>query len=76
MQLKTITGWLSVAGLAAAAEYDYIIVGGGPSGIIAAERLTAANNSVLLLERGVCALLCFQHNGNKTNKGLTSWMSG
>jgi cellobiose dehydrogenase (acceptor) len=53
MQLKTITGWLSVAGLAAAAEYDYIIVGGGPSGIIAAERLTAANNSVLLLERGV-----------------------
>lgn len=53
MQLQTIAGWLSVAGLAAAAEYDYIIVGGGPSGIIAAERLTAANNSVLLLERGV-----------------------
>lgn len=52
MQLQTIAGWLSVAGLAAAAEYDYIIVGGGPSGIIAAERLTAANNSVLLLERG------------------------
>jgi cellobiose dehydrogenase (acceptor) len=52
MKLQTITGWLSVAGLAAATEYDYIIVGGGPSGIIATERLTAANKSVLLLERG------------------------
>jgi cellobiose dehydrogenase (acceptor) len=52
MQLQNIAKWLSVAGLAAAAEYDYIIVGGGPSGIIAAERLTAANNTVLLLERG------------------------
>lgn len=53
MQLTSIAGWLSVVGLVAAAEYDYIIVGGGPSGLIAAERLTAANNSVLLLERGV-----------------------
>jgi cellobiose dehydrogenase (acceptor) len=52
MQLQNIAKWLSVAGLAVAAEYDYIIVGGGPSGIIAAERLTAANNTVLLLERG------------------------
>jgi cellobiose dehydrogenase (acceptor) len=52
MQLQTIAGWLSVAGLAAAADYDYIVVGGGPSGIIAAERLTASNHSVLLLERG------------------------
>ena len=52
MQLQTIAGWVSVASLAAAAEYDYIIVGGGPSGIIAAERLTASNHSVLLLERG------------------------
>jgi cellobiose dehydrogenase (acceptor) len=52
MQLQNIAKWLGVAGLAAAAEYDYIIVGGGPSGIIAAERLTAANNTVLLLERG------------------------
>ena len=52
MHASTVARWLSVVGLAAAAEYDYIIVGGGPSGIIAAERLTAANNSVLLLERG------------------------
>ncbi|PYH97373.1 FAD/NAD(P)-binding domain-containing protein [Aspergillus ellipticus CBS 707.79] len=32
--------------------YDYIIVGGGPSGIITAERLVEANKKVLLLERG------------------------
>ncbi|PYH79602.1 FAD/NAD(P)-binding domain-containing protein [Aspergillus uvarum CBS 121591] len=31
--------------------YDYIVVGGGPSGIITAERLAEANKSVLLLER-------------------------
>lgn len=52
MHFTKLAKWLSVAGLAAAAEYDYIIVGGGPSGIITAERLTAANKSVLLLERG------------------------
>ncbi|KKK11834.1 hypothetical protein P175DRAFT_0554501 [Aspergillus ochraceoroseus IBT 24754] len=33
-------------------EYDYIVVGGGPSGIITAERLAEAKKSVLLLERG------------------------
>ncbi|GLB11953.1 hypothetical protein AtubIFM57258_009230 [Aspergillus tubingensis] len=33
-------------------SYDYIIVGGGPSGIITAERLIEANKTVLLLERG------------------------
>ncbi|KAL3458224.1 FAD/NAD(P)-binding domain-containing protein [Aspergillus heterothallicus] len=33
------------------AGYDYIVVGGGPSGIITAERLSAANKTVLLLER-------------------------
>ncbi|KAJ4415376.1 hypothetical protein N0V82_007371 [Gnomoniopsis sp. IMI 355080] len=32
--------------------YDYIVAGGGPSGIIAAERLTESGASVLLLERG------------------------
>lgn len=32
--------------------YDYIVVGGGPSGIITAERLSEANKKVLLLERG------------------------
>ncbi|KAM0719672.1 hypothetical protein Q7P37_003803 [Cladosporium fusiforme] len=46
------TKTLGFAGLVAAAEYDYIVVGGGPSGIIAAERLSAADKSVLLLERG------------------------
>lgn len=47
-----ITKVLGFAGLVAAAEYDYIVVGGGPSGIIAAERLSAEDKSVLLLERG------------------------
>ncbi|EXJ81843.1 hypothetical protein A1O1_07908 [Capronia coronata CBS 617.96] len=32
--------------------YDYIVVGGGPAGIIAAERLAEAKKHVLLLERG------------------------
>ncbi|RDW82930.1 hypothetical protein BP5796_04421 [Coleophoma crateriformis] len=32
--------------------YDYIVVGGGPSGIIAAERIAETNKKVLLLERG------------------------
>lgn len=32
--------------------YDYIVVGGGPSGIITSERLAEAGKSVLLLERG------------------------
>ncbi|KAJ6559844.1 hypothetical protein B0H19DRAFT_1210266 [Mycena capillaripes] len=39
------------AGLAYGA-YDYIIVGGGPGGIIAADRLSEAGKKVLLLERG------------------------
>ncbi|KAJ6550421.1 hypothetical protein DFH09DRAFT_613173 [Mycena vulgaris] len=38
-------------GLAYAA-YDYIIVGGGPGGIIAADRLSETGKKVLLLERG------------------------
>ncbi|KAH8759951.1 hypothetical protein F5883DRAFT_619315 [Diaporthe sp. PMI_573] len=32
--------------------YDVIVVGGGPSGIIAAERIAEAGSSVLLIERG------------------------
>ncbi|KAH7349824.1 cellobiose dehydrogenase [Plectosphaerella cucumerina] len=32
--------------------YDYIVVGGGPSGIITAQRLVEANKKVLVLERG------------------------
>ncbi|KAJ5099316.1 FAD/NAD(P)-binding domain-containing protein [Penicillium argentinense] len=33
--------------------YDYIVVGGGPAGIITAERFVEAGKKVLLLERGV-----------------------
>lgn len=33
--------------------YDYIVVGGGPSGIISAEKFAKAGKKVLLLERGV-----------------------
>ncbi|OKL64137.1 hypothetical protein UA08_00552 [Talaromyces atroroseus] len=33
--------------------YDYIVVGGGPAGIITAERFIEAGKKVLLLERGV-----------------------
>jgi cellobiose dehydrogenase (acceptor) len=33
-------------------HYDYIVVGGGPSGIISAERFVEAGKKVLLLERG------------------------
>ena len=32
--------------------YDYIVAGGGPAGIITAQRLAEAGKSVLLLERG------------------------
>lgn len=34
------------------ATYDVIVVGGGPAGIIAAERIAEAGSSVLLIERG------------------------
>jgi cellobiose dehydrogenase (acceptor) len=34
------------------AEWDYIVAGGGPSGIIVAERLVEKNYNVLLLEAG------------------------
>jgi cellobiose dehydrogenase (acceptor) len=33
--------------------YDYIVVGGGPAGIISAEKFAQAGKKVLLLERGV-----------------------
>ncbi|KAJ7730606.1 hypothetical protein DFH07DRAFT_162631 [Mycena maculata] len=48
------TGTLLVSGfrLTYATAYDYIIVGGGPGGIIAADRLSEAGKKVLLLERG------------------------
>uniref|UniRef100_A0A8H7TL61 Glucose-methanol-choline oxidoreductase N-terminal domain-containing protein n=1 Tax=Bionectria ochroleuca TaxID=29856 RepID=A0A8H7TL61_BIOOC len=47
---------LSLAGSALAApskqSYDYIVVGGGPAGIITADRLSETNKQVLLIERG------------------------
>ncbi|KAK7014038.1 carbohydrate-binding module 1 protein [Favolaschia claudopus] len=55
MHLFTATlaslGWWIRSGRAASA-YDYIVVGGGPGGIIAADRLSEAGKTVLLLERG------------------------
>jgi cellobiose dehydrogenase (acceptor) len=47
--------------------YDYIVVGGGPSGLIVSERLAETGNSVLVLERGAPSL--FSSGGNV----LTSW---
>ncbi|KAJ3557036.1 hypothetical protein NM688_g1692 [Phlebia brevispora] len=35
-----------------AVAYDYVVIGGGPGGIIAADRLSEAGKKVLLLERG------------------------
>lgn len=32
--------------------YDYIVVGGGPGGLVAADKLSQAGKSVLLIERG------------------------
>ncbi|KAL2205926.1 cellobiose dehydrogenase [Sarocladium strictum] len=58
MKLSTSVLSLAWAGLATARVpamndlYDYIVVGGGPSGIITASRLAEANKKVLLLERG------------------------
>ena len=45
-------GSLSSASSFKNAYYDYIVVGGGPSGINAAERFVEAGKKVLLLERG------------------------
>ncbi|OQD81869.1 hypothetical protein PENANT_c024G06166 [Penicillium antarcticum] len=47
-----------LSGLASASvfqnqTYDYIVVGGGPAGIISAEKFAQAGKKVLLLERGV-----------------------
>ncbi|PYH89493.1 cellobiose dehydrogenase, partial [Aspergillus ellipticus CBS 707.79] len=45
----------SVAPTVANATYDYIVVGGGAAGIVAAERLVEAKKSVLLIERGAAS---------------------
>ncbi|PBK88946.1 cellobiose dehydrogenase [Armillaria gallica] len=42
----------SSAPTVSATPYDYIIVGAGPGGIIAADRLSEAGKNVLLLDRG------------------------
>lgn len=47
--------------------YDYIVVGGGPSGLIVSQRLTETGKSVLVLERGAPSL--FSSGGDI----LTSW---
>ncbi|KAJ7489446.1 cellobiose dehydrogenase [Mycena latifolia] len=48
----TTTTTTTAAPTGTATPYDYIIVGSGPGGIIAADRISQAGKSVLLLERG------------------------
>ncbi|KAJ5183155.1 hypothetical protein N7492_000771 [Penicillium capsulatum] len=44
-------------------SYDYIVVGGGPAGIITAERFVEAGKNVLLLERGTGPTVATGANG-------------
>ncbi|THU93680.1 cellobiose dehydrogenase [Dendrothele bispora CBS 962.96] len=53
-----------LAASAVAKTYDTIVVGGGPSGIIVAERLAEAGESVLLIERGPAST--YASGGNRT----------
>jgi cellobiose dehydrogenase (acceptor) len=43
-------------------EYDYIVVGGGAGGLVAADRLSESGASVLLVERGPPAT--YEHGGS------------
>ncbi|KAI9929501.1 hypothetical protein ASPWEDRAFT_51938 [Aspergillus wentii DTO 134E9] len=56
LQAGGVAAILSTLGSVASAfennNYDYIVVGGGPSGIITAERFAEAGKKVLLLEKG------------------------
>ncbi|KZS87660.1 cellobiose dehydrogenase [Sistotremastrum niveocremeum HHB9708] len=49
---KTTTSTTSTGPTVSATPYDYIVVGGGPGGLVAADRLTQNGKNVLLLERG------------------------
>jgi cellobiose dehydrogenase (acceptor) len=56
-------------GIVASATYDYVVAGGGPAGIIAAERLAESGASVLLIERGGASLAS---SGNTNTLGWNS----
>ncbi|OGM47316.1 cellobiose dehydrogenase [Aspergillus bombycis] len=57
----------SVAPTVLNSTYDYIVVGGGPAGIITAERLAETKKKVLLIERGVAPTV------QMGNKNALSW---
>jgi hypothetical protein len=50
--IPTTTSTTTSGPTVSATPYDYIVVGAGPGGIIAADRLSEAGKTVLLLERG------------------------
>lgn len=54
--LASATPTPSVAPTVSNATYDYIVVGGGAAGIIAAERLAENKKKVLLIERGSASI--------------------
>jgi cellobiose dehydrogenase (acceptor) len=57
----------SISSSSSTSEWDYIVVGGGPAGIIVAQRLAEKDHKVLLLERGGPSFA--SSGGNAT----TSW---